>query len=735
MSYALVQYCLSRLPIAHLERLRHLKIPLELHAAPFQFLQKHHKALGFDWVERLVWRTHDLHKPYNFLRPELLLAQESDSKRLIAILTIMPGADYIRHYASILEVAQHEGVIPLNDTPIHCVLYPHPTQSIMAWTGLTELSTNVEPGDIVILGFVAELLPRFASLVPTSKVIWQQDSQYYGMVRLELRPGVVFSLVGAKYSYWGNLGGLVVAELAARRPRAICYVAKQGTLVSPNDIHCRIYSPTRYCVFDKGQACWHGDDHPALPVNPISSRFPTFDRGLHVSTPTIVEQDVEFRTRLETYGAASIDNELAQMARALTDLHEQNPSMPRIQLLPLMFITDYLRRPEELSMSVPFDLTSRNQTVQRNKELFLARAAHLVLEAFDVIQRPKAIIAGTGYGVKTILPALQRRGVEVVGLCGGHNRAKTESIATKHNIPCVDLSLKEMQVCHGANLLFVASPHENHAALVQEALDLGGFNIICEKPLALDTATMRHFVDQSRRSSQLCLINHPLRFYPPLIHLKTAIKESTNILAIDIRYLTRRLAKLTHWNSCFSKAAGGGMMLAMATHFLDLIEWLTDSLLSQDSIETITTSNSIAPLPTEDAEIIKTPDAESAFKMSGYCRSSTKYSVDCDGAADTELFSVTIHLKNEDELRFIQRKGSPVLLEQRHPGQEWLPLKVKLEQRIRDGSPWQISFQYFVEELVEAICMGKGSAFADKATRFDDYYRQVGLFGAGVGVI
>ncbi|KAF7133906.1 hypothetical protein CNMCM5793_005372 [Aspergillus hiratsukae] len=735
MSYALVQYCLSRLPMQHLERLGHLQIPFEIHAAPFQFLQKHHSAFGFDWLERLVWRTHDLHKLYNFVRPELLLAQESDSQRLVAILTIMPGEDYIRHYASMLEVAQHDGAIPSNDGPIHCVLYPHLTQSIMTWTGLTELSANVEPGDIVVLGFVAELLPRFASLVPTSRVIWRQDSQYYGLVRLELRPGLVFSLVGAKYSYWGNLGGRVVTELAARRPRAICYIAKQGTLLSPDDIHCRIYSPTRYCVFDKGQACWHGDDHPALPINPLSSRFPTFDRGLHVSTPTIVEQDVELRTQLEAHGAASIDNELAQMARALTDVHEENPSMSRIQLLPIMFITDYLRRPEELGMSVPFDLASRNQTVQRNKELFLARAAHLVLEAFDVIQRPKAIIVGTGYGVKTILPALQRRGVEVVGLCGGHNRVKTETVTTKHKIPCVDLSLKEVQACHGANLLFVASPHDKHAALVQEALDLGGFDIICEKPLALDTTTMRHFVDQSLRSSQLCLINHPLRFYPPLIHLKVASKEPTNILTIDIRYLTRRLAKLAHWNSCFSKAAGGGMMLAMATHFLDLIEWLTDSPLTHESMETITTSNSIAPLPTEDAQITKTPDVESAFKMSGYCRSSTKYSVDCDGAADTELFSVTMHLENEDELRFIQRKGSPVLLEQRRSGREWLPLKVHLEQRVRDGSPWQVSFQYFVEELVEAICMGKGSAFADKATGFDDYSRQVGVFGSRVGIV
>ncbi|KAL4785055.1 hypothetical protein BJX76DRAFT_367213 [Aspergillus varians] len=735
MSYALVQYCLSRLPMQHLERLGQLKIPIELHAAPFQFLQKHHSAFGFDWVERLVWRTHDLYKLYNFLRPELLLAQESGSQRLVTILTIMPGEDYIRHYASILEVAQHDGAIPSNDGPIHCVLYPHLTQSMMTWTGFTELSANIEPGEIVVLGFVAELLPRFASLVPTSRVIWRQESLYYGLVRLELRPGLVFNLVGAKYSYWGNLGGRIVTELAARRPRAICYIAKQGTVLSPDHIHCRIYSPTRYSVFDKGEACWRGDDHPALPINPLSSRFPTFDRGLHVSTPTIVEQDVELRKQLAAHGAASIDNELAQMAKALTDMHEESPSMSRTQLLPIMFITDYLRRPEELGMPVAFDLTSRNQTVQRNKELFLARAAPLVLEAFDVIQRPKAIIVGTGYGVKTILPALQRRGVEVVGLCGGRNRAKTETVAAKHKIPCVDISLKEAQACHGANLLFVASPHDRHAALVQEALDLGGFDIICEKPLALDTTTMRYFVEQSRRSSRLCLVNHPLRFYPPLIHLKAASKAPTNILTIDIRYLTRRLAKHTHWSSCFSKAAGGGMLLAMATHFLDLIEWLTDSPLTPDSTETLTTSNSIAPLPTEDAETTSTPDVESAFKMSGCCRSpSTKYSLDCDGAADTELFSVTIRLENEDELRFIQRKGSPVLLEQRHGGREWVPLKVHLEQRVRDGSPWQVSFQYFVEELVEAICMGKRPAFANKATGFDDYPRQVGLFGSRVGI-
>lgn len=105
MSYALVQYCPSRLPMQHIERLGDLKIPFELHAVPFQFLQNHHSAFGFDWVERLVWRTHELHKPYNFLRPELLLAQKSDSQRLVTTLTIIPRKDYIRHYVSMLEVA------------------------------------------------------------------------------------------------------------------------------------------------------------------------------------------------------------------------------------------------------------------------------------------------------------------------------------------------------------------------------------------------------------------------------------------------------------------------------------------------------------------------------------------------------------------------------------------------------------------------------------------------------
>lgn len=735
MAYALLDYCLNRLPVPYLTQLQQQNIPLEIHAIPCEALEKHHDLFGFDWVERLVWRLHDLNKPYNFRRPELLLARESATGKRVALLTIMPGKDYVRHYAAIVGVALRAHAPTLDSTDTRCVLYPQMTQSIMTWTGLTELSSIVQPGDVVILGFVAELLALFQAIIHSLKIISRHKSAYYELTRLEIPGGVTFSLLGVNYSYWGNLGGIVMGQLALRQPRAVCYVAKQATLVTPGDIHQTIFSPTRYCIFDKGESLWFSDDHPATPINPLSSKCPSFDRGLHVSTPTIIEQDVNLRAKLDVHGVASMDNELAQMARALTDLHEKNPSMPRVPLLPLMFITDYIRREDEMGMKVAFDLTSRDHLVDGGKQTFFLKSAHLILETFGVIERPRAVIAGTGYGVKTILPALQRRGVEVVGLCGGRNLGKTESIARQHQIPLVDCSLSEMQAKHQANLLFVASPHDKHASLVREALDIGNFDIVCEKPLALDLPTMDRFIDRTRNSSRLALINHPLRFYPPFRYLKAIVRSPENLQSIDVQYLTKRLAKHTMWHECFSKQSGGGMLLAMATHFIDLIEWLTNSPLSTKSLETLTTQNNIGALPVEGKEGTQTPDVESSFQMSGSCGLPINYSIHCDGSSNTELFTVTLRTHKRIEYQFVQQKGRPIVVQQRNlPCREWMPLPLKMTERMWTGSPWQISFQCFAEKLVESICMNDRTRFSQEATHFAGYKRQIEVFSETSGL-
>jgi predicted dehydrogenase len=118
---------------------------------------------------------------------------------------------------------------------------------------------------------------------------------------------------------------------------------------------------------------------------------------------------------------------------------------------------------------------------------------------------------------------MQRRGVDVVGLCGGRNGGKTQPIARQNGTPVVDCSLWELQAKYGANLLFVASSHHRHAALVQEVLDLGNFDIVCEKSLAPDLPTMDRFIEYFQTSFRLALINHTLGFYEPFCPLKAVV--------------------------------------------------------------------------------------------------------------------------------------------------------------------------------------------------------------------
>ncbi|CAI7666623.1 unnamed protein product [Penicillium pancosmium] len=720
MSYALPEYCCKRLPLPHLTHLLKHNIPIEIHAVPSEIMEKYHENFGYDWVERLVWRLHPLKKPFNFRRPEIILAREAATGITKAILTLIPGEDYMRHYAAMLAIAVH-GISPqLNLADIRVVLRPSLTKSIMAWTGIDELASEIQPGDVVVLGFVEELLALIRRIIPSSRMLCRRRSAFYGLTRLELQPGIVFTLIGVTYSYWGNLGGVVAGHLWHRQPRAICYVAKQGTLTGPADIHRRIFSPSRFCVFDKGQPRWFSDRSTGCPVNPLANQSPYHDAGLHCSTPTIVEQNLALRTTLDKFNVKTLDNEVSQMAEALTHLHEENPSAHRVDFLPIMFVTDYIRKEEEINLHVRFDLTIRNETVVSHKERFFQRAAFLLLQTFGVINRPRAVVVGTGYGVKTIMPALQKLGVDIVGLSGGRNREKTQTIAKEHGILLTDRPLKDLVHDHGANLLFIASPHDHHASLVQEALDIGGIDIVCEKPLALDKSTMLHLAGEASKRSRVAAMNHALRFYPPFEHLKMLVLGAQNLKSVSIKFLTRRLAKHKFWHGCFDQKQGGGMIFAMATHYLDLIEWLTDSHVAPNSVTSLTTRNDIGHL---------------AIEGSGELESGTQYSITCDGAADTELFSLVLVTHNGTEYQFCQRKGTPISMEQRLSQQdEWKTLPMQMEEHMWNSSPWQVSFQFLAAQLVESICMNERSAFMSKATDFAGYARQISLVGSHVGL-
>src|SRR3989344_4553422 len=75
--------------------------------------------------------------------------------------------------------------------------------------------------------------------------------------------------------------------------------------------------------------------------HPIHDLFPEINSGYHVSVPTVLEEDYLQRKITVELGITSIDNEISQIAFAVSRFNKEYNKNPRF--FALHFATDYLR--------------------------------------------------------------------------------------------------------------------------------------------------------------------------------------------------------------------------------------------------------------------------------------------------------------------------------------------------------------------------------------------------------
>ena len=278
-------------------------------------------------------------KTYNVTRPKVFAGPGGRAAPLL--VAVPPGRDYVLHNASLL---RHH-VVRRGHPPeaVSVVRYPVAEAAVAAWTGLAGF---VEPGDRVLMGYVAELLPLLLH-GGRAELVERRDNACYGARRLRLADGGTLCLLGVRFSFWGCIAGRLAAACQALGADEIVYAGKLGTLTTPADVYSRLFLPSTY--FDLRYSSSGQQDssrllsRAAAPPNRLLELADELDSGLHLSVGTVLEEDVAQRTVADSYAVASIDNEIAQMARALAE----GAGGHRTAFSALHFATDYLRRPGE----------------------------------------------------------------------------------------------------------------------------------------------------------------------------------------------------------------------------------------------------------------------------------------------------------------------------------------------------------------------------------------------------
>lgn len=196
------------------------------------------------------------------------------------------------------------------------------------------------------------------------------------------------------------------------------------------------------------------------------------------------------------------------------------------------------------------------------------------------MKKIKIGIIGTGVGIRTHLKGFRNFEDEAeVYAIAGSNLERSKQFADEYNIPVACADYKELCDIEDLDLVCITTPNKFHKEMLKYAISKNK-NIICEKPM-VDTAKEAEEINEMVKDyDKILIIDHQLRFNPYILEIKKMINDGTLGKIYNVRLNQQGTGfanENAFWSWSFDDKEGGGVRLAMASHFTDLIEYWFDS--------------------------------------------------------------------------------------------------------------------------------------------------------------
>lgn len=376
MSWALDDYVRQKLPMDVLADVLGNGGSVEVHQIFPSHFQEQASRIGLEKCVEITTGKKPGSKRWNYHRPGFFMAQR-DGRPTLSV-AVIPGRDYFFHYASLARHATHLLTAEADDR-LTLYRYPLAEAGFLEWTGLDD--ALVQSDDRVILGYVDEL-SELLTEAPEATLIGETRNDFYGSRRFRLPDGSILNLLGVTLSYWGSLGANVARHICQLGAKEIIYTAKLGCLTSFADIYKRIFVPSQFVILHHDQLV-----EVVRPVpNGILARWPHLATGVHVSVPTVLEEDYRQREEATRHAANSIDNEIAQMANDVSIFNAIQEA--DVKFTALHFATDYIRQKHEKTLTTEFDLSNdKTDFARAQKRAMIGKIATEVLFPYLGIER------------------------------------------------------------------------------------------------------------------------------------------------------------------------------------------------------------------------------------------------------------------------------------------------------------------------------------------------------------
>ena len=189
------------------------------------------------------------------------------------------------------------------------------------------------------------------------------------------------------------------------------------------------------------------------------------------------------------------------------------------------------------------------------------------------------IIGCGGIGSQKHMPALTGiKEAEVMAFCDIIPE-RAETLCKKYGNEKAKLytDYKELLKDGSIDVVHVCTPNRSHSSITVDALEAGK-HVMCEKPMATSYPEAKKMVDAAKKTGKLLTIGYQYRCMPAPLYLKKICERGDlgEIYFAKAHALRRR--GVPTWGVFLNeKEQGGGPLIDIGTHALDMTLWMMDN--------------------------------------------------------------------------------------------------------------------------------------------------------------
>ncbi len=185
-------------------------------------------------------------------------------------------------------------------------------------------------------------------------------------------------------------------------------------------------------------------------------------------------------------------------------------------------------------------------------------------------------VIGLGMGRHHIVGYQSNPNAEVVAVADLDERLRQE-MGDKFGVPKRYASGEQMLQEEKLDIVSIATPNKFHKPLTIAALQ-AGCHVLCEKPMAMNAGEAREMQAAAEKAGKRLMINFSYRFTEQSMALKREVESGVVgdiYFARTIWHRRRGFPKFGGWFG-IKELSGGGPLIDLGVHRLDLALWLMD---------------------------------------------------------------------------------------------------------------------------------------------------------------